>query len=593
MSNLRLFFINDNKLRLGIMSSHTYYFAMDRDFRLINDRNDLADFLGIDVKKLNYVLYVRGTESYYENFDIPKKNGGVRHISAPTGYLRVIQKNLAGALMDYRVQLTESGAISRSRSYAFERKKWIYDNAILHRGKRLVLNVDLCDYFDSFHFGRIVGFLKKNRNFQMNSNIAIVIANLCCYNGKLPQGAPTSPVLTNFIASILDNDIIKLSKKYHLFYTRYADDLTFSTNDKQFANKFDDFLFDLENVIKTNGFSINTKKTRLEYKESRQVVTGLVVNKKANIRNDYYKTTRAMAYSLYRTGKFKIDNDEGTFNQLEGRLAYIYRLEQLKRNNCKESCKKLTAREIEYSKLLFYKSFVKNSRPLIITEGKTDNEYLKAALKNLYKDYPTLIYKDEEGFHFKVELFKRSKKTERLFNLPIDGADGITKMLHYFTECQNKPDYLNYFYKLGNIPKKPVILLFDNELDEKSKKPLRKFINSLDRVKLDKKRISENIIDKYYSYLLRNIFLLTTDLCKEHSENSEIEDLFLEYNNEPIINGKTFSRDDDAGKNGKYGKIVLAQYVSKNYNTLNFDGFRPLLDRIVKISKEYNDIKQK
>ena len=124
-------------------------------------------------------------------------------------------------------------------------------------------------------------------------------------NGKLPQGAPSSPIISNLICEILDHRLLKIAKKYKLDYTRYADDLTFSTNDKKFLGLQTEFYEEISKEIIRAGFKINEKKKRLQLRDSRQVVTGLVVNKKINVNRIYYKETRAMAHQLYITGKFR------------------------------------------------------------------------------------------------------------------------------------------------------------------------------------------------------------------------------------------------------------------------------------------------
>lgn len=102
--------------------------------------------------------------------------------------------------------------IHQNISHAFIAKKGIISNASIHRNKRFVLNLDLKDFFYSFHFGRIRGFFLKNREFACSEEVATVIAQLCCYNGRLPQGAPTSPIITNLIFQIVDWKIMALAK---------------------------------------------------------------------------------------------------------------------------------------------------------------------------------------------------------------------------------------------------------------------------------------------------------------------------------------------------------------------------------------------
>lgn len=127
---------------------------------------------------------------------------------------------------------------------------------------------------------------------------------------------------------MVDIQIIKLAKTYKLNYTRYADDITFSTNDK-FLEKYSEFENKFLYIIEKYGFVINKNKTRLQCKDYRQKVTGLVVNKKINVAREYYKETRAMAHQLYKTGSFFIEeNKRGTINQLEGRFSFINQIEK-------------------------------------------------------------------------------------------------------------------------------------------------------------------------------------------------------------------------------------------------------------------------
>src|SRR5690606_25079575 len=128
------------------------------------------------------------------------------------------------------------------------------------------------------------------------------------------------------ICEILDSRLLKIARKYRLDYTRYADDLTFSTNDKKFLEFYRLFVEELSNEINKAGFSINENKKRLQLKNKRQIVTGLVVNEKINVIRNYYKETRAMAHKLYRTGRSEIDGEPGNLNQLEGRFTFINQL---------------------------------------------------------------------------------------------------------------------------------------------------------------------------------------------------------------------------------------------------------------------------
>ena len=206
--------------------------------------------------------------------------------------------------------------------------------------------------FESFHFGRVSGYFEKNKDFLLPHDVAIIVAQLTCYQGHLPQGAPSSPIITNLICQIFDMRILKIAKKYKLDYTRYADDLTFSTHDRSFAEKKKLFIEELEAEIVKAGFAINQKKTRMCLRDSQQMVTGLVVNQKINVNAEYCRTTRAMAHQLYTTGSFQNDGREGTLAQLEGRFSFINQLDHYNNKIDGEKHSFRTLNAVSYTHLL-------------------------------------------------------------------------------------------------------------------------------------------------------------------------------------------------------------------------------------------------
>lgn len=547
----------------------------------IKTRNDLADFLNIDRKTITNVLYNNHVEKYYDSFEIPKKSGGFRKIHASKGVLKIIQKRLSNCLYNYRDQICKNNKINLNISHAFERNKGIISNAVIHKNKRYIINIDLKDFFDSFHFGRVRGYFGKNKYFELPIEVSTIIAQLVCYNGKLPQGAPTSPIITNLICNVLDYKLLQLAKKYHLDYTRYADDLTFSTNDKNFLKNYNQFYENLNKIIIKNGFEINSKKTSLIYKNSKQFVTGLVVNKKVNVNHTYYKKIRSMAHHLYKDGKFCINDKEGSILQLEGCFSFINEIDRYNHKIDGITDKKFfhfNSREKEFQKFLFYKYFYANQKPVIVTEGKTDIAYIKSALKSLYNEYPNLIEKKSNGkFEFKVSFFRRSKRIRFFFYMSLDGADAMKNIYNFFSGKGDKKNYCNYFEyfnKISNIEKKnPVILVFDNELKTKGK-PLHTFSKDY-KLSLTnfEKGGSKKLIDN------GNLFLTTHQLMN-NKEESEIEDLFDSNVLEHKINGKSFSKDSNFDTNKYYGKDHFSQYITSNYESINFSEFKPLLDNI-------------
>ena len=580
----------------------------------ISDRADLADELGISLQFLTYILYSKRSENCYRSFEIPKSSGGVRHINAPNDNLKYIQRKLAKLIWNHIKQIRGQDSIRANLSHAFEKGKSIFTNARIHQRKRYVINVDLKDFFDSFNFGRVLGFFEKNRYFMLNHEMATVFAQLTCYKNCLPQGAPTSPIITNLICEILDIRLLNLAKSYRLDYTRYADDLTFSTNDKNIINRFEDFYNDLNSEIERAGFKINTDKTRVLYKDSRQNVTGLVVNKKINIDRRYYKKVRAMTNSLYRNGSFTIDGKPGTVNQLGGMLSFINQVEinnkeingepdTKKEKSRKDPSKNYSAKENLYREFLFYIHFFNSPKPVIITEGKTDIIYLKCAMKKLYKDYPLLIQKTESSFSFKVSFFNRSNTLGYFFGKTDGGADAYINIAKEFSDNKSIHSlYTKLSAKSSSKPLSPVIMVFDNECqnsknnksdksDKSGKgndKPLRKFLKCKDIHDLSVKE--SDVIGGYMGRVFKNSNLYFVTHQSIGKGDSEIENLFPEDTLNHQINGKSFSLEKDAKKNGYYGKADFANYVKNNYANIDFSGFRPLLDYIVKAIESYADI---
>lgn len=503
----------------------------------------------------------------------------------------MIQRQLAEALYNYQKEIWNKCNVNPNISHAFQKEKSFITNAKIHRNKRFIINIDLENFFDSFHFGRVRGYFLKDRSFQLPSEVATVIAQLACYQGKLPQGAPTSPIITNLICNIFDVRISKLAKKYRLDYTRYVDDSSFSTNNKEFLNVKNMFFEELEKEITYSGFSINKNKTRIQYRDSRQEVTGVVVNKKLHVSRDYYKRTRAMAYQLYRSGEYFIENEiKGTINQLEGRFSFINQLEwynnQLNLEGKRLTYEYLNGREKAYSQFIFYKYFFANPRPLILTEGKTDVVYLKAALKNLWKEYPNLVSRNSKGqFEYKVSFLQKSKRLAYFLNFKKDGADTMNNIYKFFSKNggEKYPNYIEMFKNLGStVPLNSVILLFDNELNNKNK-PVYKFVSN--KISDDRKK---QLCTKTWINLLENLYLMITPLVGE-CEESDIEMLFDEATLSHEIGGKKFCKKDTYDTSKFYGKEIFSQYIMKNYSSIDFGGFKSLLNCINVVIKDYKE----
>ena len=399
-------------------------------FNQLQTKDEFAKLLGLKSDKyINYLLYNIQTDNLYITFTIPKKNGGERVIHAPKKELKFLQKKLADILWECYLESLESKSKDKNfkipvLSHAFEKGKSIITNSQMHRNKKYILNIDLKNFFDSFNFGRVRGFFIKDRDFAVSPEIATVIAQIACYQGKLPQGAPSSPIITNLITRILDYRIVKIAKKYRFTYSRYADDMTFSTNRELNSNKLraskelENFLTELEEVIISSGFEINPKKTRLSNNMQRQEVTGLVVNKKINVKREYIKNTRAMAFQLYKDGVFEIDKKSGTLNQLTGRFAFIFQIEQY--NNYLLYKKSLIQNNLDSQKYLLGRNLLKKSESKYYWKYIFYNKDLQKELLHNTKHHtynlPTEFYsigKEEKKMY--MSLFNSREKEYKKF----------------------------------------------------------------------------------------------------------------------------------------------------------------------------------
>ncbi len=250
---------------------------------------------------LNYFIHPARNKKSYKTFSIPKKSGGERKISAPTKLLK--------SFLTYTNRLLQAFYQAPVYVTGFVPEKSVVDNAERHVGMNYVFNTDLKDFFPSISKSRVWATLKRYP-FKFNDTIADAIAGMCCtemkINGEkcwvLPQGSPCSPVLTNIVCRNLDHELHKLAQEYSLRYSRYADDITFSSNRNVFQ-KGGEFQQKLEEIITSQRFSINEKKTRVQNKNQRQEVTGLVVSDRVNVTREYVRDLDNLLYIWEKYGE--------------------------------------------------------------------------------------------------------------------------------------------------------------------------------------------------------------------------------------------------------------------------------------------------
>ena len=236
---------------------------------------------------IDYILSRK--DSFYKSFKIKKKNGSYRNINEPLNQLFSIQKEFSLFFLVNRTKY--------DHSHGFELNKSIVTNAREHVNKKIVLNIDLENFFTNISSPRVIEFLIKK--FNVSEIEAIKIADILTYKNSLPQGSPSSPVISNFICEKLDFELYKYCRRFNITYTRYADDLSFSFSFVKLT-KFQ--VNNIISIIEQNGFKINKAKYRYYYRNTRQIVTGLVVNEKVNVKREFYKNLRAILYNWSSKG---------------------------------------------------------------------------------------------------------------------------------------------------------------------------------------------------------------------------------------------------------------------------------------------------
>ncbi len=240
----------------------------------IEEPKELCDFLKMHIYKLEHFI----NNPQYKQYIIPKKKGGIRKISEPEYFLKRIQKRLNYYFQAYYliVKPREVHGFVVNPHYLGTYCN-IAENAKMHVKKKCVLNIDIADFFPSITAKQVKNVFEQY--FLYNQQVATALTLLTTYKGKLPTGAPTSPVLSNFVCMELDKNLNDFCKMHDITYSRYADDLTFSANYEIST----DNILDIINLIMKRGFRINEKKLRMKKSNRRQIVTGLTVNEKVNI----------------------------------------------------------------------------------------------------------------------------------------------------------------------------------------------------------------------------------------------------------------------------------------------------------------------
>lgn len=254
---------------------------------IIYDQLHFSNLVGYDYR---FILSIcNSTGSHYKEYKIPKRNGKLRTINEPLPSLKEIQD----WVLKYILNPAQKKFVS-SVAKAYIPKVSIRDNARFHKGQKKILNIDLVDFFGSIGYEQVYATF---RNLGYNKSICTLITNLCVLNGSLPQGSPTSPMLSNLIFNYYDEKIFQFCKDRSIRYTRYADDLTFSGDFE--IKEMMSFVY---KVLHGTRFKINESKTKVLSQAKRQEVTGIVVNEKIQLPRHYRKEIRKEVYFIIKFG---------------------------------------------------------------------------------------------------------------------------------------------------------------------------------------------------------------------------------------------------------------------------------------------------
>ena len=312
--------------KLGIMDAAQMVLNYKSSCSLpfIYDTYQLSDFFGI--RRNNFFDLVRNCDKAYQPILLKKKNGKLRQIHAPNDQLKKLQNKILHEIIS-KLPVSEYAT-------AYIKGGTLIENASPHVGKRYLLKLVITDFFGSIYFDQVYSAAFHTRYFP--KQIGVILTTLCCRKEVLPQGAPTSPALSNIVMRNFDDNIGRWCKKHDVSYTRYCDDMTFSSDKPLFV-----VYQKVKTMLEEMGFELNEKKTHFVTHANRQSVTGLTVNKKISVQRDYKRALRQEVYYVLKYGladniiranrKEFITGDlpdvEKYYHNLLGRVAFVLQIE--------------------------------------------------------------------------------------------------------------------------------------------------------------------------------------------------------------------------------------------------------------------------
>ncbi len=275
-----------------------------------------------DQKKYIKTLYsiTNNIESNYKIYKIPKNNGTYRTIYEPNSLLKHIQRKILNNILNYK-------SISKYAT-AYHKGISLLDNAEPHINKKVILKLDIKNFFENISFLDVYNSCFSIEYFP--KSVGMVLAYLCTYDDHLTQGSPTSAAITNIVMKNFDEEIGSWCESNQITYTRYSDDMTFSSdfNPSEVIIKVRKLLYKL-------GLELNYSKIHIVHQNSRQLITGIVVNEKAQVCSKYRKEIRKEVYYINKFGlSSHIERSKSTINskkyleKLYGRILYVLQIDK-------------------------------------------------------------------------------------------------------------------------------------------------------------------------------------------------------------------------------------------------------------------------
>ncbi len=268
----------------------------------------------------------RDTSKHYKLIMLRKKNGGLRYIHSPDVDLKHAQTQILKKILNKMDVSTFATAYIQGKK--------LKDNAGPHTNHKYLLKMDITDFFGSITYLQVISSAFNSKMYPVQ--IGAMLTSLCCLNDVLPQGAPTSPMLSNIVMKSFDDIIGNWCKEKNITYTRYCDDLTFSADVQLYG-----VYLKVKDMLEKRGFEVNESKTKFIANSSSQRVTGLTVNEKVSVPREYKRKLRQEIYyalkfgladSIIKGNKTEYINRGvpdiySYYNHLQGKMFYIFQIE--------------------------------------------------------------------------------------------------------------------------------------------------------------------------------------------------------------------------------------------------------------------------